>query len=189
MQKFDWKSLLSIAALITSASALYVSSRQLRIASEQQQSSVFPYLTAAYNTGPSHFAMRINNDGMGPAFISGVEVKHRDSIYDDFYEPVIAFFNENNLATNQNPDSLYFEKSDLLPGWVVRPNSEPYQLFKIQGMTAEQMDKFYGFFTDRDKGIKAKIWYLDIYNNCWLFNFNETTVTRCDKCPKQVLNR
>ncbi len=189
LRSFDWKSILSISAVITSCCALWVSSRQLKIASEEQQASVFPYLTAAYNASTTHLSMYLNNDGLGPAFISGVEIRHRDTVYSDFWQPVAKFLDENKYSRNHHPDSLIFVKSDLLPGWVVRPGGEPYKIFELKNLTTTQLEQFYRFYSDEKEGIKAKIWYLDVYNNCWLFDFNETTVTRCDKCPRQVLHR
>lgn len=183
-KQLDWRSALSVMATLTSLSALYVSSRQLELASDEQQASVFPYLTMAYRTQEGKFGLRINNDGNGPAFVSGVEVRMRDSVYDNFWTPVQHF-----LDTLQQSPAPRAVKSDLLPGWVLRANADSYQLFEMENLSETSMTKFYQFYTDTKNGIQAKIWYLDLYNNCWLFDAQKNTVVRCEKCPNEVLHR
>lgn len=188
MIKLDWKSLLSITAVITSCCALYVSSRQLKIASEEQQASVFPYMTAAYNSSEERIELYLSNDGLGPAFISGVEVRLGDSTYTSFWEPVADFLKIGKYEFN-SPTGIWFTKSDLLPGWVIRANSNKYTLFVLDHLKPGQARQFWQYYNDKEKGIQAKIWYLDLYNHCWLFDYNASTVTRCDKCPNEVLKR
>jgi hypothetical protein len=184
LKKLDWRSLLSVCAVVTSMSGLYVSNRQLQIASEAQQASVFPYLTMAYNNSQEHIELFIRNEGNGPAFISGVEVRLRDSIYSDFWTPVTQFFDT--LHTNRK---IMTTKSDLLPGWVIRPDGGQYTLFRLNQLDSSSANQFWRYYSDKDSGIEAKIWYLDLYNNCWVFDFNTASVERCEKCPKEVLHR
>lgn len=172
--------MISIVAIVTSLSALFVSYRQLKIASEEQQTSVFPYLTMAYNNSEKHVEAYIKNDGLGPAFISGVEVEVQGKIYKSFWEPVASF-----LDTLKTPAAPYFSKSDLLTGWVVRPDAQTYLLFKLENLTDDSRPKFWKMYS----GMKAKVWYFDIYNNCWLFDSEKIRVERCAKCPNEVLAR
>ena len=184
LKKLDWRSLLSVCAVVTSMSGLYVSNRQLQIASEAQQASVFPYLTMAYNNSQTHLELFVKNEGNGPAFISGVEVRLRDSVYGDFWTPVKQF-----LDTLQTGKKIFTSKSDLLSGWVIRPDGGQYTLFRLDGLDTFTANQFWQFYSDKDKSVEIKIWYLDLYNNCWVFDFKKASVERCEKCPKEVLHR
>jgi hypothetical protein len=179
LRNFDWKVLLSLTALCTSLCALYVSYRQLKISSEEQQAAVFPYLSCSYNTSPNHTAFFLKNDGMGPAFISGVEVRVGDKTYPDFNTPIKEW-----LLTQ--PDSLRskYSKSDLLSGWVIRPGSD-YQVFELRDFPEALMADFWKMYTN----MRGRIWFYDIYNNCWVFDTDKNRVERSRDCPVEVLAR
>jgi hypothetical protein len=178
-RNFDWKVLLSMTALFTSLSALYVSYRQLKIASEEQQAAVFPYLTCSYNDDNHFIEFNIKNDGLGPAFISGVEVRVQDSVYDSFWRPVVNF-----LKKQENADTVKFTKGELLPGWVVR-TGDPYMIFRMERMPERMVDAFWTYYSS----MRAKIWYYDIYSQCWMFDTKKIRVERCKTCPNDVLKR
>lgn len=180
----DWKSILSIAAFMTSLSALYISYQQLRISSEEQQAGVFPYLSMSCRTQPGLIELNLSNDGNGPAFISGVEVKIQDTVYNNCWKPVVDFLDT--LPLERIP---HFVKNDLLPGWVVRANSENWMIYRLDSLSEKDTEKFWKYYMDDKNGAQIKIWYFDLYNNCWEFDWNENRVKKCKKCPNEVLKR
>jgi hypothetical protein len=188
--KFRWnlEIIIGIAATITSACALIVSVMQARYSYQQQEAMVFPYLSCSFNTSPTNNEQILSNDGLGPAFISKVEMQLGDTTYSSIAEPYMVF--NDTLKMSYKPN---FIKSDLLPGWVVKAG-ERRSMWAIQFKTpldSIAATKYYEVFNRKFDNAKQviKIHYVDIYGNCYLFNSDKNLVERVSDCPNKVLKR
>jgi hypothetical protein len=188
--KFRWnlEIIIGIAATVTSACALIVSVMQARFSYQQQEAMVFPYLTCSYNTSLEKIEENISNDGLGPAFISKVEMQLGDTVYSNIDEPYRVFTDTLNLSYKPQ-----FAKSDLVTGWVLKVG-ERRPMWAVQFPTpidTAAAKKFYEVFDQKLGKLKQviKIHYVDVYGNCYLFNSKTNLVERVANCPNQVLKR
>ena len=188
--KFRWslEIVIGLAATVTSACALIVSIMQARYSYQQQEAMVFPYLSCSYNTSPALNEQVLANDGLGPAFISKVEMMLGDTLYSSIAEPYNVFCDT--VKMTKKPS---FFKSDLLPGWVLKAG-EKRSMWGIQFTTpidTVSADRFYTLFNRRIGDLKQtiKIHYVDIYGNCYLFDSSKNLVERVSDCPNKVLKR
>lgn len=188
--KFRWRLeiIIGIAATITSACALMVSIMQARYSYQQQEAMVFPYLSCAFKTEFGNVEQFISNDGLGPAFISKVEMTIGDTTYSDISEPY-RIFND----TFKMQGKPHISKNDLIPGWVLKAgDSRTMWSIKFPApIDTAKVIKYYDVFNrklDNSKQV-IKIYYVDIYGNCYLFDSSKNLVERLSDCPNKVLKR
>ena len=72
---------LSLLAIIASLGTLFTVAYQTDLIRKQQYASVLPYLEIWNSTGGDSYRLILLNNGIGPAFVEGVNIYYRDTIY------------------------------------------------------------------------------------------------------------
>ncbi|RRB17355.1 hypothetical protein [Larkinella knui] len=168
--------LLGLSATFLSFAALIVSIFQTRIAREQQQASVWPYVQLAGNHIDNDFVLVLKNNGVGPALLKKAEFGYRGKTAASH----IKLFNE--VITTEIPrDSVQRVGrfwNDLRPGDVLKAGDE-IEIYKTQNNSY-----WADFLSDviADPTFQFRITYADVYGNCWLLD--QGKVTPLDDCPQ-----
>lgn len=166
--------LLGISATFLSLAALIVSIFQTKIAREQQQASVWPYLQIgmflSQDNNTSEFEVQLTNNGVGPALIKRISLAYQGKQYQTYH----AVFTDEVAEVKDSAGSQAFWR-EVERGVVIKAGEE-WPLFKLTG---------------RDKSIvrastKASnstfhyvVTYSDVYGNCWRLDRNKVTSSEC----------
>lgn len=94
--RFDANMAMTIAAVIISLCALFVSFAEVRIMREQQKASLYPYLTIGQSYNDAGYGLYLYNKGIGPASINSFRVFDHSQHFTNWIE----------LANHYLPDSL-----------------------------------------------------------------------------------
>jgi hypothetical protein len=168
--------LLGLSATFLSFAALIVSIFQTRIAREQQQASVWPYVQVSSNHLDNDFVLLLKNNGVGPALIKKAEFGYRGTSELSH----IKLLNQI-MSTGTPGDSLLKASrfwNDILPGDVLKAGDE-IEIYKT--LNSGYLADFLGNVIS-DSTFQFRITYSDVYGNCWLLNHGK--VTRLDDCPE-----
>ena len=170
--------LLGISATFLSLAALIVSIFQTRIAREQQQASVWPYLQTeiftvnADDSTKDQLQFKLMNNGIGPALIKQVTV----SFDEHSYQTHFAVFN-----TEINGNPLYTGTSEAFrtidPGKIIKAGEE-WTIYEVSQnrKAVQRVNQIVN-----DNSFHLKIRYSDVYGNCWQLDQNK--VVALGKCP------
>lgn len=118
--KLNSELLVGITAVIISLSTLIVFIYQTNLIRKQQYMSVYPHLDVSnINTGSMNYKFVLFNEGIGPAFITKLEIteKHGQS-----YDDLVDYLEEK--ITEQ--DTIQFHYSDLYEGQLIQAKEEVY---------------------------------------------------------------
>ncbi|MEM6723534.1 MAG: hypothetical protein AAF598_05810 [Bacteroidota bacterium] len=118
--------LVGISAMIISLTSLFVFIYQTNLIRKEQYMSVYPHLnlTNAF-TGSLNYKYVLQNEGVGPAFITKLHIEHRNG---ETYPDLLTYLEE----VLQPEDSVAFHYSDLYVGQLVQAN-ETINLFGLSG--------------------------------------------------------
>jgi len=171
--------LLGISATFLSLAALVVSVFQTKIAREQQQASVWPYLQTDKNHIENEFSLELTNAGVGPAIIRHVEVRYQGKSFVNHNVLFRQQLNERLLMALRNSVEKfkygYFYES-LDPGNVLKSGDNKSLLATTHNeQVANLMDSVVA-----DTSFHFIVRYADVYGNCWLLDRNK--VTAIGKC-------
>jgi hypothetical protein len=158
--------LLAAAVTLLTLAALIVTVVQTKIAREQQQASVWPYLRFDRSYGSDHGSLTAINKGVGPALIKRVEVSYRGKSYPDHMA----------LLKTELTRTSTFEFGSLSRGDVLQAG-ERHRLFAMRD--PNQVARFRAL-TD-DAQLVIKVVYGDVYGNCWQYANDE--VVPLERCP------
>ena len=96
LPRFDANMAMTIAAVIISLCALFVSFAEVRIMRSQQKASLYPYLTLGQQYDNEGFGLYLANKGIGPARINSFQVFNSEQYFTNWVE----------LANHYLPDSM-----------------------------------------------------------------------------------
>jgi hypothetical protein len=158
-KKINWNTekILSISAMLIGLMTLIVFIYQTNIQREQQYLSVLPHLSIYHiNVEKEGYALVIENNGIGPAFIERVQVYHNEKQYD---LDLSQFFFEH---TNITDTIKNIEYSNIYLGQVIPPERK-HKLLKLK--KREDGKKLYDILISND--LDFEVIYKSIYNESW----------------------
>ena len=168
--------LLGLSATFLSLAALVVSIFQTRIAREQQQASVWPYLQMTSNHLDNDFELLLKNNGVGPALIKKTEFRYRGRSETSHMKLL------NHIVITETPQDSVRKAgrfwNAVVPGDVVKTGDQ-IELYKTT--TSSYLADFLGQVIS-DSTFQFRITYSDVYGNCWLLDRGK--VTQLDDCPE-----
>ncbi len=176
--KFDLRNpeyIIAIGVTIISLSALVVSVKQTQIMSEERElmreysrASVWPRLEFGLSKSHGHddgritkFAFSISNNGVGPAIITDVCVKYKDSIANNWWHL---------FELQEIPDSIEtFISNRNLNKQIIKAGET------VEILNLDLNLPLANAFHERLEGLSLDIYYESIYEEKWKYN-GETTV-------------
>ena len=161
--------LLGISATFLSLAALVVSIFQTKIAREQQQASVWPYLQAMASSFDQEFHFGIENKGVGPAIIKDYKLSYKGRPYTSIQA---LFWEQVGVKT---PGGKGF--GNISTGEVFKP-AESIELLYV-GRNDSIIRKVETIIADTS--FRLRIRYADVYGNCWQLDGDK--VTALGQCP------
>ncbi|WP_461104092.1 hypothetical protein [Spirosoma koreense] len=174
-QRINLELLLGISATFLSLAALIVSIFQTKIAREQQQASVWPYLQAGGSHEEDDFTLTVVNNGVGPALIKKVGYTYKGVSYPDQVALLDA------AEKKALPDSVRLKGghfySSFSSGDVLKAgDAMELYIVKHNERKASVLEKVV-----RDSSFHMQIVFSDVYNNCWQLDQNKvTSLGKCD---------
>ncbi len=165
--RFNPDVLLGLSAVFISVCALVVSVVQTKIAREQQQATVWPYLQVLMSQFDQEFHVGIENKGVGPAIIRQFELLDHDRRF----TTTQAFYLERFGPTRGGKGFATLDSGSVLkPG----ENIDLLAVFNNDSVARA----VYGYVGKRDFGLRVT--YSDVYGNCWCLERDKTTpLARC----------
>ncbi len=155
--------LLGISATFLSLAALIVSIFQTRIAREQQQASVWPYIQTMGSSVDKEFHYGFGNKGVGPAIVRQFELVYRGKTYPDIKT---LFWKQIGVVTPGGKGFSSVDKGDVFK------SGEDIDLLVVT-----QSDSVIQEVSEmiRDTSFHLRIRYADVYGNCWQLDGDKTT--------------
>ncbi|MGS2726934.1 hypothetical protein ACU8DI_10025 [Psychroserpens sp. BH13MA-6] len=166
--KINWTSdkIMSTSALFISVISLiallyqsYLAREDNKLTQMQQSASVLPYLNQWLSDYNDTFKLVIGNKGVGPAFITNVDITVDNS---KNFQSSNAFF-QDMLKTYQPLDTISYLQSDLVKGFVL-PANDAISVIEVYG--SDNITAFKKAFNAMN--IVFKITYEDVYGTQWL---------------------
>ena len=142
---------ISIAAIVVSVCALFISVFEVRIMREQQHAQAWPYVEWLPTFTKSGFTVDVENKGVGPALIRDVEISidgEPIADYDDFLGEILE------------RDTGIFYSYSTLSKRVLKPG-ENVTILKVSNEQDVQK------IINTEKSVEMKICYCSVYNTCW----------------------
>ncbi|GAB4034800.1 hypothetical protein [Spirosoma gilvum] len=176
--RFNIELLLGISATFLSLAALVVSIFQTKIAREQQDASVWPYLQADYTKANDSFVWTVVNNGIGPAVIKSTALRYRGRIYKDAYELINEQIQHLSEATPKGKTAhVNFFYGGLSRGNVIKSEGE----IKLGEMSGNESIADTLLHIVQDTSYHFTVVYSDVYGNCWQLDQDEVTALgKCD---------
>ncbi|WP_138990508.1 hypothetical protein [Larkinella sp. C7] len=168
--------LLGLSATFLSVAALIVSIFQTRIAREQQQASVWPYIQLTSNHLDNNFELLLKNNGVGPALIKKVEFRYHGKSEFSHTKLLNHIVNTETIQDSVRKAGRFWNA--VVPGDVIKAGDQ-IEIYKTTN--SSYLADFLGQVTS-DSTFQFQITYSDVYGNCWLLDRGE--VTRLDDCPE-----
>lgn len=184
----DRSDVIAVIALIVSLVGTLVAVRETSILQEQQDvamaqkaASVLPYLSTSLNVSYKNDSLlsvtfSISNDGIGPAFLSKLEL---------FYGSVALDADElTDYVKSQHPEiKIYGRQSNQMTEGVI-PAGTSIQIFDIvinfRGVSPEVLEEISDKFT-------VAMCYCNVYGDCWKYQENDWAVPTKDcEVPMQL---
>ena len=150
----------TIAALVISVIALFVTLYEASLMKTQSKAMVWPYFTISENYGPNGFSFIAKNDGTGPAIVQSVEVKYRDDYVRDFNQLL------NQIKPNRTIGYDVIRMSHI-NNEVFKAGEEVVVFNMPWNDETRQMHKEMQFVT-------IKVQYASILGDKWLFDSEKT---------------
>ncbi|GAB2579312.1 hypothetical protein [Spirosoma areae] len=154
--------LLGISATFLSLAALVVSIFQTRIAREQQQASVWPYLQILVSQFDDECHIGVENKGVGPAVVKYSEWRFKGKTYKTAQDLYLDNFG----GTEGGKGFSSIEGGDVLK------SGENLDLISVRNNNAAAR-ALYGLTHDTTFRFRAV--YSDVYGNCWQLDRDKTT--------------
>lgn len=152
---------ISVISLIALLYQSYLAREENELIQKQQSASVLPYLNQWYSNQNGTFKLIFGNKGVGPAFITSVEITLESSQTfdnsDDFFTEI--FKNSPTL------DTIPYVRSTLIKGLVL-PANESINVIEIQGQ--QNINTFREVFESRNMSFKIE--YEDVYGSRWILS-------------------
>lgn len=173
-KKIDWNAnkIMSSSALFISVISLiallyqsYLSREENKLIQKQQSANVLPYLNQWVSEYDNNFRIVMGNKGVGPAFITKVEIvmdstktfKNSDDVFHELFK------------SNKALDTIPYVTSSLIKGFVL-PANETIYLLEVSGTKNIQHVKK----VIEEKAITFSITYKDVYGTRWNLSNKES---------------
>ncbi len=162
-------------ALFTLVVLLYQShilDKQYDLTVKQQKASVLPYLIFGDAFDDISYKIILQNKGLGPAFIKGMYIKEKDSIF--LIENLFEYYLQNNTDTVRS-----WSSSGLVDGVVLAPGDK-IELFSAGGGSSG-LDPIINFFHSKFYGNSSNsfiIEYESVFEDAWIVESSLQTFTK-----------
>ncbi|MFC4721252.1 hypothetical protein ACFO5O_02880 [Geojedonia litorea] len=169
---------ISVISLVALLYQSYLAREENKLIQKQQSASVLPYLHQWYSDNGQEFHLIVGNKGVGPAFITKVEIvldsmkmfNNSDDLFNELFE------------TAPELDSIPYLTSTLIKGFVM-PANEDIKLIEIK--ESDHIEVFKQVLNSR--AIDFAITYEDVYGTQWLLS-NENDESASTNIPKLLSN-
>jgi len=153
----------TIMALVISVIAMITSIYEANIMKSQQKAMVWPYIKASEAYNSKGFAVKVFNNGTGPAIIKSVEVTYKDKPIKDV----------NQLLDSLKPDRTFgydIVTNNDINNYVFKSGEEVILLgFSWNEETREAINNF--------QYVDVKIAYESVLGDKWLYDSNNDIYT------------
>jgi len=168
---FSNEIIIGISAMIISLSTLLVFIYQTNLIKRQQYKSVYPHLNIVnMNSGSVNYEYVLRNQGIGPAFITSIEVTDASG---QSYNSLVDYANHKIVAK----DSVDFSYWDIFPGTVIQ-EKERIPLLKLSD-NAQRKHKAKEAVRLREilvsDSLRLRISYESIYGESWTMRNGSNT--------------
>jgi hypothetical protein len=178
--KTNHQALTAIGAMVVGVAALYVAWDQARVMRAQQHGAVVPALQIdPYVSSPDgSFTMgiRVNNNGVGPAFVESVEVL-RDGEVQASLDPLVTGM----------PSNLTDRSWSSMNGRVIAPGEEVTALrlsWAPGSVSGEQANALLENWDHWD----LRICYCSVFDRCWTASVLTLRDEPTRHCPVQTID-
>jgi len=169
MKKFRLSDqVVGVSALITAVVAVVVGVAEMQVNREYARLSVEPYLDLYNSTVDDGYTFNIQNSGLGPARIQGVQVKVGDEIMSRWGEVAVSIMEE-------KPERLSFTESNIWTGLQIQAGVTKVAISIEDKTNARKFHENASKFT-------YEICYCSIYDECWTKD-KDTPPVSVDECP------
>ena len=164
----DWNAAAAVIAALIGLLALVVSGYTAMLQRQQVRAEVWPYLQTGIS--PSQRTLSLENKGVGPAMIRGVEVRVDGRVQRDWRAVFVA------LGLPDLANTPY----STINGVVLAPGD------KVQQLAFRDADDFVRFYREYPR-IQMRLCYCSALEECW--RYDETRPDRgreremLDRCP------
>ena len=158
-----------IAAFMVSIGTFLVYIYEAKLLREQQYASALPYLEMWNSGGEADYRLLLRNNGVGPAFIKGVQVRYRGKVYKmdhvAFSDSVIA-----------RADRVPFISTNIVVGRVI-PAGHEVELIKVVNSpgAGAKLKRLFG-----SDSAKIEITYASVYDEKWQLKGHEDAPQKLD---------
>ncbi len=162
-----WNSekLLGLSAILISLATLFTVGYQTGLMRKQQYASVLPYLEIwPQRQSNDNWAVILENNGLGPAFIKKVQVVKEDTVFEGDLINYMEIIGDRLMEEWDTAGSTLY--SSLVPGRLI-PAGEKIELFRSQNS-----EKNYALFEQVIYGenVQLEIIYASVYEQYWVAN-------------------
>ncbi len=155
--------IVSIATLLALMYQIRISSEQNELARKQQYASVLPYIEVwPTSSGPSHFSLILENNGIGIAFIDEIRIVYEGQEYES--DPR-SFYDSKIVKT----DTIQFGYSDITKGQVLPAGEERAMIeTSISREDADNLKYWFGRPTADGERARVDVIYSSVYGERWI---------------------
>ena len=146
---------IALAALIVSGLTASAALYQSKVFSDQLSATVWPYLSFNATTGPSTFALTLENDGAGPAIIEGAQV-----FVDGKALPSTATALQLLAGKVARHGPFAYATESIGPGQVIRAGAAAL-VVKLKTRDLSHLAAAYHRLT-------MNVYYCSLLNRCWV---------------------
>jgi hypothetical protein len=155
-----WIALLALVVSgLTASAALY----QSKVFSDQLSATVWPYLSFNATTDPSSFQLTLENDGAGPAIVTGAEL-----FLDGKRTPSLARVLKQ-VVPEQLPKhgSFRYSSASIGPGQVIRAGASALVVKLVAPNLVARIGGVY-------PRVAINVYYCSLLNRCWVVKLHAT---------------
>lgn len=176
MKKKFWTSdkVISFSAILISVMTLVVLVYQTNLMRAQQRLSVLPYLSIGRaHTGQANFKFVLTNNGIGPAFVESMKIKHDGKTYDgDFSQ-----FLYNHVPEMDSIHNILH--SNVYTGMLI-PAGKRINMIEVDN-SKEDAIKLLKLMTKlREQELDYELIYRSIYHERWRLTSQSSTPVLLD---------
>jgi hypothetical protein len=167
--KINRDTTVAFSAIVMSIATLIVSVYQISLMRNQLHTSVWPYVEWLYNNANNQFYITVENKGIGPAIIKGVEMKLDE-------EPMGS--NSELLKTLLGNSHFNFINSTV-KGRVISPGETVEMLHVFDSKAARAIDSLL-LWNSSAHTFELRICYCSVFGDCWETDGNTIIKSQCN---------
>ncbi len=165
----------SFSAILISLLSLYITIEQHNANKEQQRLSVLPYLSMSnYNTLGENYTYLIANNGIGPAFVDSVIIRHQGKVFQgDIMQFLSTYYQE---ALDSIPDLSH---SNIYRGMMI-PAGEKVEHLRIHNNQQSGKKLLELLMSLGKQELEYEIFYSSIYKERWRLRASEAVAEKIE---------